>query len=187
MKINYLTTNTLKFKIAKNYFDKLEEYELVQRELDTPEIQDASCEEIARYSAVYAAKELGEPCVKMDAGLFITALGGFPGPFVKFINEWLSEEKYLALLEGSEDRTAYFLDATAIGFPDGSSQVFTKKFMGTIALPGNYQSSEWPANSLFIPDGHSIPLGMMTNQAQEEYWQGGVWSDVIAFLAGSQQ
>ena len=187
MKINYLTTNQLKLKIAQNYFDGLEGYELVQHSLETPEIQDTSCEEIARYSAVYAAKEIGEACVKMDVGLFINALGGFPGPFVKYVNDWLPEEKLMALLESESDRSVYFLVATAIGFPDGTSKVFSRKFMGQIAEPGNYTPSAWPANSLFIPDGHDIPLGMMSQEDQEAYWQDDVWPDVIAFLKDSQQ
>lgn len=182
MKINYLTTNELKFKIAQNYFDKFDAYELVQQTFETPEIQDSSCEEIARYSAVYAAKVLGEPCVKMDAGFFIAALNGFPGPFVKYVNEWLDEEKILRLLEGELDRSAYFLDATALGFPDGSSHIFTRRFKGTIARPDNYQPSKWPANSLFIPDDYDVPLGSMSDTEQEEYWRDGVWADVVTFL-----
>ena len=182
MKINYLTTNELKFKLAKNYFDELDDYELAQHTFETPEIQDASCEEIARYSAVYAAREIGEPCLKMDAGFFITALGGFPGPFVKYVNEWLSEEKILALLADETDRSAYFLDATVVGFPDGSSQVFTKKYTGSIAQPGNYRPSKWPANSLFIPDGYDTPLGMLSDEEQEAYWYGSVLPDIVAFL-----
>lgn len=184
MKINYLTTNDLKFKIAQNYFDELEGYELVQHSFDTPEIQSDSCEEIARYSAVYAAQQLGEPCIKMDAGFFINALSGFPGPYVKYTNEWLSEEKLLALLEDETDRSCYFLDATVIGFPDGTSRSFTKKYTGTIATKGNYQPSKWPANSLFIPDGHDIPLGSMSDEEQEKYWHGGVLPEIIAYLEG---
>ncbi len=184
MKINYLTTNTLKFKIAKNYFDAIDGVDLVQHAFDVPEIQSESCEEIARYSATYAARALGEPCVKADAGFFIQALGGFPGPFVKYVNEWLSEEKYLTLLDSEADRSAYFVDATAIGFPDGTSKIFTKKYHGTIAQPGQYRPSGWPANSLFIPDGYSEPLGMMSDEAQEKYWQSGVWPEVVEYLRG---
>lgn len=184
MKINYLTTNKLKFNLAKNYFSSLDNYELVQHTLEVPEIQHKSCEEIARYSAVYAAQEIGEPCVKTDVGFFIKALGGFPGPFVRYANEWLNEEKFLKLLEGEVDRTAYLLDATAIGFPDGSSKVFTKKHYGVIAKPGNYRVSSWPANSLFIPDGYDMPLGSMAAEEQEEYWGGGVWPEVTGYLEG---
>ena len=186
MKINYLTTNELKFKIAQNYFDGLTGYELVQQQLETPEIQDESCEEVAKYSAIFGARELGEPCLKMDAGFYIPALGGFPGPFVKFINEWLTEEKILAMLDGEEDRTAYFLDATAVSLPDGSSRIFTKKYMGTIAEPGNYQPSKWPANSLFIPDGYSTPLASWSDEEQEKYWHGGVLPEIVEYLESMQ-
>lgn len=108
MRINYLTSNTLKFKVAQNYFADATGFELIQHTFDAPEIQDGSCEEIARYSAVYAAQQIGEPCIKMDAGFFIPSLGGFPGPFVKYVNEWLSEEKYLRLLDGEADRRPTF-------------------------------------------------------------------------------
>jgi XTP/dITP diphosphohydrolase len=186
MKINHLTTNKLKFKIAQNYFAGLLEYELVQHSFDTPEIQSNSCEEIARYSAVFAAKAIDEPCIKMDAGFFIPALGGFPGPFVKYVNEWLSEEKYLALMEGETDRSMYFEDATVVAFPDGSSQSFVKKYTGRIAEPGNYTPSKWPANSLFIPDGYDQPLGSLSDEAQEDYWRDGVLPEVVEYLANRQ-
>lgn len=182
MKINYLTTNKLKFAIAQNYFAGLDDYELVQHEFEAPEIQADNCREIAQYSAVYAAQQIGEPCVKMDAGFMITALGGFPGPYVKYVNEWLSEEKIQKLLDGEADRSAKFIDATAIGFPDGTSKVFVRELSGTIAERGNYKPSKWPANSLFVPDGYYIPLGMMTTEQQEEYWSGGVWPDIIKYL-----
>ncbi len=182
MKINYLTSNDLKFKIAQNYFDELEGYELVQHSFETPEIQSDTCEEIARYSAVFGARQIGEACLKMDAGLFISALNGFPGPYVKYVNDWLSEEKLLALLEGEPDRSAYFMDATVIGFPDGTSQVFTLKYPGTIATADNYSPSKWPANSLFIPDGHKVPLGSMSIEEQEAYWHGGVLPEIVTYL-----
>ena len=187
MKINYLTTNELKFKIAQNYFDEIPEHTLVQHTFDTPEIQDKSCEEIARQSAVFAAGQIGEPCIKLDAGFFIVALGGFPGPFIKYVNDWLNEEKYQALLDGEVDRRAYFFDATAVAFPDGSSRVFTKQYPGTLARRNEYLPTKWPANSLFIPDGYDRPLGAMTTEEQESYWHGGVWPDVVKYLLDTHQ
>ena len=61
MKINYLTTNKLKYKIAKNYFDRLPEIELVQQTFEVPEIQAETCEEIAIHSALFAATRTGLP------------------------------------------------------------------------------------------------------------------------------
>lgn len=184
MKINYLTTNKLKFAIAKQFFSTASEYELVQHSFSVPEIQDASCEEIARQSAIFAAKELGEACVVMDAGFFIPALNGFPGPFVKYVNEWLSENRLLRLLDENDDRTAYFTDALAIGFPDGTAKVFSHKTMGRLAQEGEYIPSKWPANSLFIPDDHSVPLGRLPENEQTDFWhaENKTWPQLVAYL-----
>lgn len=103
------------------------------------------------------------------------------------MNEWLSEEKILALLANEPDRSAYFLDATVIGFPDGASKVFRKEYHGTIAEPGNFQLSDWPANSLFIPNGYDVPLGSMSAEDQERYWHGGVWPEVVEYLSGMSE
>lgn len=45
----------------------------------------------------------------LDAGFAINVLNRFPGTFVKYVNNWLSEEKILTLLGGKDDRSAYFL------------------------------------------------------------------------------
>ena len=183
MKINFVTTNKMKFEIAQAYFEKLEgDYELVQYSIDTPEIQDASVEEIARQSAIWAAKDIGEPCIKVDVGFFITALNGFPGPFVKYVNDWLNQEDFLRLMEDKDDRSAYFEDATAIGYPDGTSKVFSLKNHGSIALFKDPASNRWPANLLFIPSGRDVTLGSMSDDDQNEYWGDGNWSRLIEFL-----
>lgn len=185
MKINYLTTNKLKFAIARQFFELTNGYELVQLSFHVPEVQDVSCEEIARQSAIYAAKESGSVCVVLDAGFFIDALNGFPGPFVKYTNEWLSEERLLRMLDKDDDRTAYFTDALAVGFPDGTAKVFTHKTMGRLAKEGDYVSSKWPANSLFIPNGYSTTLGSMTEQEQTDFWHSEAknWQKLVEYLS----
>lgn len=183
MKINFVTTNKMKFEIAQVYFAKLSnDYELAQYEIDTPEIQDRSVEEIARQSAIWAAKETGEPCIKMDVGFFISALNGFPGPFVKYANDWLRQEDFLKLMEEKNDRSAYFEDATAIGYPDGTSEVFSLKNHGSIASVKDLINTRWPANLLFVPDNYSRTLGSMSDDEQNEYWGDGNWPKLIEFL-----
>lgn len=184
MQINYLTSNSFKFKIAQEFFKTLEGYELIQHSFPTPEIQDFSCEVIAQESALFGAKELGEACITMDAGFYIEALKGFPGPFLKYVNEWLSEENILSMLKEQDSRSAFFVDALAIAFPDGSSKVFTHKTHGKLAKHGQYVPSNWPANSLFIPDGYDIPLGSMTENEQTFFWskESENWKKLIDFL-----
>jgi non-canonical purine NTP pyrophosphatase (RdgB/HAM1 family) len=183
MKINYVTTNKMKFEIAEAYFKKLsDDYELVQYAIDTPEIQDFSTVEVARQSALWAAKETGEICIKMDAGYHINALNGFPGPFVRYVNDWLTQEDFLKLLEGKPDRSTYFEDATAIGFPDGRSEVFSLKTHGSLATYPDKTNTKWPVNLLFIPEGNEKPLGSMSAEDQNAFWGDGNWPKIVEFL-----
>lgn len=186
MKIYFVTANKMKFEIAQAYFEKISgNYELIQYEIDTPEIQHESVEEIARRSAVWAAKETGEPCIKMDVGFFISALNGFPGPFVKYANDWLAQDDFLKLMEHKDDRSAYFEDATAIGYPDGTSEVFSLKKHGSIALSKHPENSRWPVNLLFVPLGYERTLGSMSDVDQNQYWGDGNWPKLIEFLEHS--
>jgi non-canonical purine NTP pyrophosphatase (RdgB/HAM1 family) len=186
MKINFVTANEMKFKLAQSYFEKLDgDYELVQYDLDIPEIQNESVEVIARQSAESAAIETGIPCIKMDVGLYIPALKGFPGPFVKYINDWLTQDDFLKLMENKVDRSAYFEDATAIGFPDGTSKVFSLKNQGSIAMSKDPVNNRWPANLLFIPTGYTRTLGSMSDDEQNKYWGDGNWPKIIEFLEHS--
>lgn len=185
MKINYVTTNSLKYKVAARYFEQHRDtHELTQYSLDTPEIQSKFVAEVAEHSALWAAKEIGQPCVKLDAGFFISSLNGFPGPFIKYINDWLTQEDFLKLLEDKTDRSAYFEDAIAIGYPDGTSKVFTQKMHGSIATIANPNATKWPANLLFIADGHTAPLGSLSQEDQAHYWnshQTG-WQHLVEYL-----
>lgn len=183
MRINFVTTNTLKFEIAQTFFEKLEgDYVLAQRAIDTPEIQDSSVEKIALQSAIWAAKETGEPCIKLDVGFFIASLNGFPGPFVKYINEWLSQEDVLNLVKSKDNRSAYFEDALAIAYPDGEAKVFSQKINGTLAESADLNNTKWPMNSLFIPQGQTRTLGSMSNDEQNKFWGDGNWPRLIEFL-----
>jgi non-canonical purine NTP pyrophosphatase (RdgB/HAM1 family) len=119
----------------------------------------------------------------MDVGFYIEALNGFPGPFVKYVNEWLSQEDVIRLMQGKASRKAYFKDALAIAYPDGSTKVFTSKTAGTIAESVDLANTKWTMNSLFIPDGYSKTLGSMSDDEQTRFWDDGrTWSQLTDFL-----
>src|SRR3989344_8620350 len=90
----FITGNKNKFEFAEKFFKKSEAnnyFNLIQLAVSTPEIQSDSVEQIALYSAQWAYDQLKKPVIKSDAGLYIEALRGFPGPFMKYINDWLSQ------------------------------------------------------------------------------------------------
>jgi len=100
----YVTGNSVKFDVALKTFTDTGVV-LLQKKLDTPEIQSKSVQEVAMYSARWASKELNRPVIVTDAGFYIEALKGFPGPFIKFVNEWFSADDYINLMKDKTNRT----------------------------------------------------------------------------------
>lgn len=183
MKINFVTGNRLKFDIAKAYFEQLgDEFELRQLAIDIPEVQADTVGEVAVYSAQEAVKITGEPCIVSDAGLVIEAFGGFPGPFLKYVNSWIGIDGYVKLLSGVTNRSAYFEDTLALAFPDGSVETFTRQEHGTIAESATETQAGWAANDLFIPTGMSVSLGQLSYEDQVAFWGDGKWPEVVQFL-----
>ena len=82
------------------------------------EIQDENLENIAKASAIDAAKKCGLPVIVEDAGLFIEALNGFPGPYSSYVNKTIGVGGILKLMNNVKDRSAYFLSAVAFYDPD---------------------------------------------------------------------
>lgn len=184
MRINYVTTNSYKFELARKFFEDVEGIELVQYDQETPEIQEDSVEKIAASSALWAAKEIGEPAVAMDVGFCINALNGFPGPFVKYINKWLQPNDILRLMDGKEDRSAYFVDALAYATPDGKTKVFTVKTEGIIVRAEGLPDTDWTVDAVFVPNGYTKTLAEMDEAEKSRVWSSGsIWEQLHKGLA----
>jgi inosine/xanthosine triphosphate pyrophosphatase family protein len=57
-----------------------------------PEIQEIDTIAIAKHKAILAAQLVNGPCVIEDTSLEFTALGGMPGPYIKWFQETLKSE-----------------------------------------------------------------------------------------------
>ena len=69
-KITYVTGNWAKIASAKQALEPIG-YEVDNVKMETPEIQANDVTEVAKYSAKWAAEELGVPVIKNDTGLFL--------------------------------------------------------------------------------------------------------------------
>ncbi len=65
------------------------------------EIQSDSLKEIAQTSAINAFKRTNLPIFVEDAGLFINALSGFPGPYAAYIYKTIHNSGILKLMENA--------------------------------------------------------------------------------------
>jgi non-canonical purine NTP pyrophosphatase (RdgB/HAM1 family) len=103
-KVYFVTTNKLKLSIAKKALEK-HGIEIENIDIETPELQAFSSKEIVEYSVKYAFDKIKKPVIKTDVEYNINALRGFPGPYVKYLNKWLTAQDILKLMEGKKDRT----------------------------------------------------------------------------------
>ncbi len=104
--------------------------------LDTTEIQADDIDAIAKTSAMEAARISGMPIFVEDAGLFIDALRGFPGPYSSYVYRTLGTRGILKLMKNESQRGAHF--SSAVAFSDlgkvSSVKCFIGKVEGKIAL-----------------------------------------------------
>jgi len=87
------------------------------------EVQSDSLEEIARASVVDAFQRCRLPVVVEDAGLFVEALGGFPGPYAAYVYRTVGNLGLLRLMEGVKVRRARFVSVVAYFSAELSSPV----------------------------------------------------------------
>lgn len=97
--IYFVTSNTGKVDRLNEVFYKTG-IDIVQRELDIPEIQAPTLREMAEDKVVRAYKKLESPCVVVDSGFFIPVLGGFPGVYTKHVVDNIGVRGLLKLVEG---------------------------------------------------------------------------------------
>jgi XTP/dITP diphosphohydrolase len=167
----YVTGNSVKFDVALKTFTNTG-IVLLQKKLDTPEIQSKSVQEVAMYSARWASKQLNRPVIVTDAGFYIEALNGFPGPFIKFVNDWFSADDYINLMKDKTNRTIIIQDCLAYCHPDEEPLVFTGTYRGKLA---NQPSSIYGTSieKVFIPDGFDVPISDIPAEKMISYWSNG--------------
>jgi XTP/dITP diphosphohydrolase len=129
----FVTSNINKFQEARSV---LSEYKIATAKLkvEAIEIQDDSLEKIAKYSVQDAIKNCGLNVFVEDAGLFIEALDGFPGPYSKYVYNTVGLKGILKLMKNVTKRNAYFMSVVAFGIPDEQPICFVGKVEGTISL-----------------------------------------------------
>lgn len=185
MKVNFVTTNSEKFAVAKHFFEGAglqDRVNLTQYDMETPEIQADSVEEVALNSAKWVAEQLNEPVVVADAGLAINALQGFPGPYIKYMNATLEAEDVMAMMELHEDKSARFVDALAYYDPNTKEEcVFVSVTLGMIAAKLTPVEGS-VVDRLFIADGFDRPLAELSEAERMTVWNTNRWQQLADFL-----
>ena len=128
------------------------------------EIQSDSLTEIAAASAVDAFSRCHLPVIVEDAGLFVDALKGFPGPYAAYVYKTISNPGLLKLMENVKDRRATF--RSVIAYCDGQLEplCFEGEAKGVIAhdeIWGNLKTG-FGFDPIFQPKGSKKTFAEMT-------------------------
>lgn len=99
----FATSSPIKYGVARDVLADLG-LVLVREDLDVPEIQGEDGEVIARDKAEKAFEKLGTPVIITDDTWIIPGLNGFPGAYMKSMNDWLTPEDWLRLTDPLKDR-----------------------------------------------------------------------------------
>ena len=137
--------------------------------LNLPEPEETGSSYIANaeLKALAAARAANLPALADDSGLSVTALGGAPGIYSA---RWAGEKKDFnhamrcvadaLLLSGSSDRSAEFVCALTLAWPDGHCLSFEGRLSGTITWPQR-GTKGFGYDPIFTPLGHNITFGEM--------------------------
>ncbi|HEC95047.1 MAG TPA: XTP/dITP diphosphatase, partial [Thermoplasmatales archaeon] len=133
-----------------------------------PEIQADTLEEVAFFAVKYLETRFSSPFFLEDAGLFIDALNGFPGVYSAYVFRSIGCEGILKLLEGIDERTAFFKSVIAYKEPGDKPLFFQGVCRGTIAYEkrGNHGFGYDP---IFIPEGSIETFGEMEVEVKNSY------------------
>ena len=185
MKIFYVTGNELKVKLAKSIFEK-EGVEVVQENIDTPEIQSLDCEEVAEYSAKYAANLLDKPVLKNDSGFFIEALDNFPGALAKYAEDTIKAEGYIKLLNGVKNRNAYWIEVLSYCEPGKDPVSFTSKSYGTISKEVR-EGRGYDYDKIFIPINDNRTFSEMSEEEQLSFFNQEAYLKLLDYLSNKKK
>ncbi len=150
-----ITHNEHKFREMKKIIG---EVEMVNMEY--PEIQAESLEEVVDFAVEYLRGIVEGNFIIDDSGLFIDHLNGFPGVYSAYVYRTIGNRGILRLMDGVENRRAYF--KTVIGLNlDGYTYRLIGICHGTIATEERGNGG-FGYDPIFIPDGYDVSFAEMS-------------------------
>ena len=142
-----------------------------ERGLAEPEETGTTFTDNAILKAKAAAETTGVPALADDSGLGADALGGAPGIYSA---RWAGPdrdfgaamEKLQIELGASQNRSAAFVSALALAWPDGHVESVEGRVQGALTWPPRGDKG-FGYDPMFVPDGGAQTFGEMNPDAKE--------------------
>ncbi len=163
------THNQGKVRELKDLLEPLGFEPVSAGELDLPEPEETGLtfEANAELKALAAAIASGSPALADDSGLAVDALNGAPGIYSA---RWAGESKDFKLAmekvnqaledEKAAERSARFVCALCVAWPDGETVTFRGEVKGELVWPPRGENG-FGYDAMFVAEGETITFGEM--------------------------
>lgn len=160
---------------------------LLHADISLPEIQAATVEEITRYKLQAARSSALGRLIVEDVSLGLEALGGFPGPYVKWLLEAAGGGRGLAAVAYAlNDRTA--VARCCLGYWDGAkSHILVGEVRGTVLVePQGEERFGW--DPFFVPEGSRKSFAQMDGDEKDRVsHRGRAWRALAELLTREEK
>ena len=128
----------------------------------------------AELKALASATGSGLPALADDSGIAVAALGGAPGihsaryaenPATGERDFDFGTKKLNDAVGNDPDRSAEFVSALTLAWPDGHCESFEGRVGGTLVWPPR-GANGFGYDAMFLPDGHALTFGEMEPAAK---------------------
>jgi non-canonical purine NTP pyrophosphatase (RdgB/HAM1 family) len=132
---------------------------------DLPEIQSLDLLEVLRAKGEAAWRRLGRPLAVEETGLELAALGGFPGPLVKWMLAAVGPEGIAKTVRALGDPRARA--RCAVLYRDADTELLGEgEDTGTLVLPPR-GTAGFGWDPVFVPDGHDRTWAELGDAAKD--------------------
>ncbi|ESO00752.1 hypothetical protein HELRODRAFT_185734 [Helobdella robusta] len=167
--ISFVTGNVNKLKEVVNILGSefTEKVEIKNVDIDLPEYQ-GDADDVSRLKCEEAMKSLGGAVLVEDTCLCFNALGGMPGPYIKWFLKPLGPKGLHQMLAGFDDKTAEAVCTFAYhsGQPCDKVMLFKGVTKGRIVAPRGPASFGW--DPCFEPEKHEKTYAEMTKEEKNK-------------------
>lgn len=182
--IHFVTTNEGKFREVQTAFKSCS-IELARLSVHYPELQTDTLSEVVEFGLDWLCARQDLNILIDDSGLFVNALGGFPGVFSSHAFRTIGNEGILRLLKGVENRAARFEACFGL-LLHGEKFLFTGVCMGTIAHSPR-GAGGFGFDPIFIPEGSDRTFAEMSTEEKNVLsHRGRAVKQLLSFLSSKK-
>ena len=152
--IYFITGNQGKLEEAKSIISDIEAYDI-----DLPEIQEIDAHAIIKEKLLEGLKHKDAQLIVEDTSLYLDALGGLPGPLIKWFMKTIGNEGLYNIAEKLGNNKAQAKTIIGYAITKENIEYFEGVIEGEIVPPTGDKGFGW--DPIFKPNGHSKTFAEM--------------------------